>query len=296
MKKAIRVHILPLYRCDINYSYCLYHSIKNDKNTLDLVALDNKLSEISTKYDIVQINIAGGEISLLSDFYFEMLYNLCKIYCKKIQVFTSFFKVNKSLINSCEVINVLYNFLNPNKTVVSNIQAAVASDKIINLKAFDIYCNDDAIQMINHINSMKVKSFEIMPYIKSTEDYTFCENKIKEFLKNSNRMKFAFQNKLQLDKILQIDNYNVKNIFVLPNGKYGLQTFENNSFLFKEYDEIEEFSKNIEELEIFRDKICKNCTSKLQCMANYFLNLSYVGKSCCGFKDLVEDYKKGRQQ
>ena len=51
-------------------------------------------------------------------------------------------------------------------------------------------------------------------------------------------MKFAFQNKLQLDNVLPIDNYNTEKIFITPDGKYALQQFIDNKPDLLEFDNI----------------------------------------------------------
>ena len=104
-------------------------------------------------------------------------------------------------------------------------------------------------------------------------------------------MKFAFQNKLQLEGILNIDNYNIKTLYMTPNDKFAVQAFENNNFYLREMDNLDEINNYFIEMEKKRDKICRNCTSKLKCMANYFLNLDYNGPSCSGYKDLLTQYK-----
>ena len=110
MKKSIRVHIIPTYKSNQNDIYDFFNQFYKNDEILDLVWLNNTLDELDKKFIISKYEIEGGEISLLSDFYFELLYNLLKIHCKKIITTTNFINFNKGIINLSDIINVIYNF------------------------------------------------------------------------------------------------------------------------------------------------------------------------------------------
>lgn len=295
MKKDIKVIILPLYFSNAKYNLFEYN--KEEKTILDIFKLDSLLNELSINFNISQIDIIGGEISLLSDFYFDMLYNLIKTYNKKINVFTNFIETKKSIINNCNSLNVIHNFNEYSEEsykVFSNIKAAIKVNKIINLKSLDISCKNNQTKIIQILNDLKIKSFEIIPnHFYNSIDYNLFEMVLKQFLKRVNTMKFAFQNKLQLENILPIDNYNIQKIYITPEGKYGIQYFKDNKPKLFLIDNILKLNEKLTELEIFSNNSCKKCTSKLMCMANYFLNLNYTGESCSGFKNIIDEYKKG---
>lgn len=290
MKNTIKIIILPLY--ENNSTYSIFNYNNTNKSHLDIVKADKLLNELSLHFNISQIDILGGEISLLSDFYFTMLYNLLKVYNKKINVFTNFKKINKSIINNCNSINVIYNFNEDNKEVDNNILAANKINKIINIKALDISCLKNQNVIINKLNNLNIKSFEIIPnHFNNFKDYDLFERVVKTFLEKNSLMKFAFQNKLQLDNVLPIDNYNIQTVYIIPEGKYAIQYFNNNFPKLLMIDNILNLKEKLSELEIFSNNYCQNCTSKLICMANYFLNYDYTGISCSGFKRLIKDYK-----
>lgn len=300
MKQTIRLYVIPTYKNPYVDEYYLFD--QNNKNTLDVVWLDNALIELKNNYNILQTEICGGEITVLSDFYFNILFQLIKMNCNKIIVSTNFIDFNKSIINLCDIINVKYNFngYSKYKTIVyNNIKAAIAENKIINLKSLDISCKNNHKLIIEDLNRLKIKSWEIIPYHQSIYskaiplNYTEYEELIRKYLFSAKDMKFAFQNKLQLDEILPIDNYNIKNIYITPNNKFAITEFnKNNKFKFIEYDNLSNLQKKIEEMENLRDNFCYNCDSKLRCLANRLINLNYTGKSCSGFKDLIKYYNK----
>jgi len=301
MKSAIRLFIIPTFKVNYIYNYYEYKSKANEDKILDVVELDQKLAELQKIYDIAQIDITGGEPSLLSDFYFDMLFYLLKTYCKKVNVYTDFIKIHKSIINHCDIINVNFNFngySQKGQEVFNNIQTAVNNGKIINLKSLDISCDKNQIKIIKSLNDSGIKSWEIIPYHQSiytslkANDYSYTEDVIRYFLLSYKQMKFAFQNKLQMDSILPIDNYNTKIVYITPYSKYAIQEFnKNKQFQLLNLNNIEELQKKLEEMEKIRDNFCDKCDSKLLCLANRHLNLNYDGKSCSGFRNLIYFYR-----
>ena len=302
MKSKIRLEVLPLYRCNQKCNFCMFRNEHNNENTLSLAWLDENINQLKFYFDVIEIRLSGGEVSLLSELYFELLYYLCKSICKKISVETNLYKLHKSIVNYFDVITVGYNFNEYNvikKEVFENIKALVDSGKIINIKTLDISCFDDCDLVINRLNSLRIKSWEIIPYQKSLNncikecDYSFFENVISKYLRLSNKMNFAFQNKLQLDGVLDLDNYNTLTVYITPNNKFAIQNYDKkDNFSLLEVENIQELVKKCKEIENFKDKLCEKCTSKLKCMANRFLNLNYTGLSCCGCNRLINAYKK----
>lgn len=293
MKKSIRVHIIPTYKSNQNDIYNFFNQFIKNEKILDLVWLNDVLDELDKKFTITKYEIEGGEISLLSDFYFELLYNLLKIHCKKIITTTNFINFNKGIINYSDIINIIYNFNlhdTLNKQIFKNIKAATNSNKIINIKTTDISLKGDEIQNINILNNLNIKSWEIIPFYDE-KDYTIFENIVKNYLKYTKSMKFAFQNELQLKNILNLNNYETFDIYLLPEDKYGIKIFKNNKLILEMFNNIDDLYKKLIEMEILHDDFCKKCTSKIKCMSNYFFNHTYTGKSCSGFKNLITDFE-----
>lgn len=300
MKQSIRLYIIPTYKNSHAEDYYIFNA--KDENTLDIVWLDNALTELKNNYNILKTEICGGEITNLSDFYFNMLFHLIQINCNKIVVSTDFVDFNKSMINYCDIINVKYNFNGYSRAkdiVYNNIRAATAENKIINIKSLDISCKTNVRVIIEDLNKLKVKSWEIVPYHQSqyskikAMSYHEFEELIKKYLFFVKDMKFAFQNKLQLDEILPIDNYNVKNVYILPNNKFGLlDVDDNNKINVLEFNTLSDLQLKIREMEKLRDNFCNVCDSKLRCLANRLINLNYKDESCSGFKNLIKYYNK----
>lgn len=299
MKEDIRIVIIPTYKCNKNCKYCIYSNKLQKTEIADLFWIDSALNIISKTHNIIQISISGGEVSLLSDLYFTMLYNIAKIYCKKIMVETNFIKINPAIINNCNIINVGYNFddLKNKNLIFNNIRAAVNSGKVINVKSINTFIKDFPQKVIEQLNDLNIKSWEIIPLHSSVLDkinlttYKEYEETVEIYLKYVNQMNFAFQNKLQLNGILNLNNYNTHTVYLTPENKFGIGIFKDNLFYIQEEEFFDNILKKMIEIEKKSEKFCEKCTSKLHCMANYFLNLEYTGYSCSGFKELLNKCK-----
>lgn len=299
-RDSIRLCIIPTYQYTENDVCYMFNNKRNDKQILDSVWLDNALISLKCNYNILQTEIFIPDITVISDFYFTIIFHLIKSVCKKVLLTTNLIQFNKNIINCCDIINVNLNFnefLLHKDNVYNNIKSI--SNKVINVKSFDISCYKNQEKIIYDLNMLGIKSWEIVPYhayINSrlkTTDYSHFESLIKNYLFLTKKMNFAFQNKLQLDEVLCIDNYNVQTIYITPYNNFGVLDFtKNNEFQILEYDSVEKLQKKLTEMEKSRDIFCHYCDSKLRCLANRYQNLNYEGKSCSGFKDLIEFYNK----
>lgn len=302
MKDDINLIILPLYRNKEDYSYLPFYNLSDDKSTLDLTILENLLSKLNNKFNINKISIEGGEISELSDIYFSLLFNLLKIYNKKIQVTTDFIKFNESLINGADIIDVRYNFNNfshHTDILKKNIKAATTSGKVINVKSLDISVNKNELENIVILNKLGIKSWKIIPYIKTKYnnfekevDYTFYEKVVTKYLKLTDYMQFSFINKLELENVIENNNFPIKNVYITPSGKYGIGTFnDKNEFYIEEFDDIDSLEIYFRKIQNEHILVCKECKYKTDCLVDKYFNPHYKGKSCSGFKDLIKSNK-----
>lgn len=301
MKDDIKLVILPLYRNSNNYPYYLFNSLRSDQNTLDLAWLEENLPILYFKFNILNISIEGGEISELSDFYFDLLFRLLKIDSTNVTVCTDFVKYNKSLIDGADIIKVNYNFNSyseDSNIVFQNVKAAASTGKIINLESLDISVEDNKLEIITKLNKLGIKTWKINPYQKSVYNqlpslgYSFYENIVKDYLKLSDYMEFSFLNKLELENIIQTNNFPVKTVYITPENKFALGTFDaTNSFYLKEYDDIEELEKYLEKAQSKQILLCKDCEYKMTCLADRYFNPNYLGNSCSGHKNLIKQNK-----
>ena len=302
MKDTLKLVILPLYRIENEYSFLPYSFLSNSKNTLNLEWLEANLSELDYKFDITSISIEGGEISLLSDIYFDLLFNLLKIYNKKISVLTDFVKFNRSLINNADIINVIYNFNHNLDIVNKNIKAAVATGKIINIQSIDIFLQDNFYEKITTLNRLKIKSWKIIPYQKTklnnieNYDLKIYEEVLINYRKLKDQMQFSYLNDLELEGIIKTNNFPINVVYITPNNKFGLGKIDkNNCFYIEEYETINELEKNLKKYQNEQILICDKCKYKQDCLAERYFNPDLITSTDCnGHKQLLKIEKKGK--
>ena len=299
MKADINLVILPTYKCNQNCPYCLFGHLKEQQTVLDLTVFEELLSKIYLKFNVLQTSIEGGEISELSDFYFDVFFRLLKLYSKKIIISTNFINFHKSLINNADVIEVGYNFNHystEGKTVKENIKAATSSGKIVTIKSLDISVNDDRLEIVTELNRLGIKSWEIIPYQKTKytqlefPGYKFFEDIVSSYLKLSSYMKFSFINKLKIEGTIKSPSFPVETVYLTPTGKFGLGKYdENNNFFIEEYENLDELEKNLENQQNKHILLCSECKYKTKCLADRYFNPNQVKKLyCCGYKNLLK--------
>jgi len=297
MKDNVNIVILPLYRNKESSPYDLFNCYKDNPNTLDLSYLEHSLLKLSSLYSFNNVSIEGGEISELSDLYFDLLFNLVKLYTNKVIIHTNFIEYNPSLINRVDIINVNLNFDKYQTkpiTVKNNIKAAVEIGKIVNVNSLDIRLGDNELENIVTLNRLGIKSWKITPYHQSgdnpkQESYAEFEKKVKTYIDLAHYMHFSFINKLELEGVINNHNFPVRTIYITPNNKFGVGSFDEESkFSIVEFDDLDSLEKFLKNQQ--RDQIlaCEGCNYHMNCLADRFFNPHYVGKSCSGFKDLIK--------
>lgn len=299
MKNSVNLVILPTYKCSQNCPYCLFGHLKDSSKTLDLVWLEENLSKIFFKFSVIETSVEGGEISELSDFYFDVFFKLLKLYTKKLNVCTNFVNFHKSLIDNADIIEVGYNFnqySSDSKRVKDNIKAATSSGKVVIVKSLDISVNDNRLEILAELNKLGIKAWEIIPYQKTKytqldfPGYGFFEKIVKDYLKLSSCMEFSFLNKLKIEGIIKPETFPLKTVYITPNCKFGLGKFDSeNNFYIEEYETIEDLEKNLEIQQNEQILLCDKCKYKARCLANRYFNPNTVTKiECSGYKGLLK--------
>lgn len=292
MKEYLNIVILPTFLNRSEYTYELFGHLASNNQVLDIVVLEKLLSSIESKFKINRFSIEGGDITLLSDIYFELLFKLLKTYNKKISVVSQFVGYNSALINNADIIEVIYNFQNNEICKIENIKAAVATGKIINIQSYDRFLDNHELGNVDILNNLGIKTWKILPcYTTKYSDisfkgYGFFEAIIQKYLPLSQYMKFSFYNKLQLDGVIK--NNNIRTVYITPSGKFGIGIFNNNQFELIETDSLTELENLLKKQNDESILYCKNCKYKQQCLADRYFNYSYQGESCCGFKNLIK--------
>lgn len=295
MKETINLIILPLYRTENEYSFSVFNNLDNLHNTLSLEWLEENLSYLSRHFEISKISIEGGEISLLSDIYFDLLFRLLGTYNKKISITTDFMKFNRSLIDNADVINVLYNFNHNSEIVFKNIKAAISTGKVITIKSLDIFVQDNALDKISTLNRLKIKSWKIIPYqktrsqIENTRIISYSDV-INKYINQVDYMQFSFLNKLELEGIIKLNNFPINTVYITPNNKFGLGCIDNQGYFFiEEFEDLIELEKKLKSYQSQQILLCEGCKYQSECLADRYFDKNILTKTTCsGYKDLIK--------
>jgi MoaA/NifB/PqqE/SkfB family radical SAM enzyme len=111
--ESIYLTICPTYNCNLNCNFC-YLTNLDKKQLLDLNKLNNQLNEISKFYYINEIDVYGGEITILPNRYINELFDICFKYVKEVNIVTNLTKIIPIFYNNRTVINVGWDYIYKN--------------------------------------------------------------------------------------------------------------------------------------------------------------------------------------
>jgi organic radical activating enzyme len=113
------MNIIPTYKCNFNCPFC-YTKKLSDKELLDLNWLKNQLNKIP---DINNIDILGGELSILPIDYQKQLIDICteKLNGKKPQMITNLKIVTPFIYQIDPVVSYDINLRQDSEIVLSNL-------------------------------------------------------------------------------------------------------------------------------------------------------------------------------
>lgn len=278
----IQISINPTYKCNLNCPFCY---LKHTQKVMELNKLENKLSEISSQYDIESIDLYGGEICLLPDDYLMKLILLCKKYVNIIGVITNYTIDKKWLFDRNDIdlsVSWDYVFRDRNDEVLERIKNTKRELGII-LTSPELY--DKKYEVIDILNKLEGNYYiDIKPCMPSENNQCKCDlKKYQEFvLFMISNSKHKVLNQYYLDN--PPNNLKTPHIFINPDCEVQKLKFNNNGEYFETTSDY-----NIE----LNDK-CKSCKYFDYCQTEHD---SYLddGYDCLGMKKLIEinNKKKG---
>lgn len=239
-----------------------YHEKLQTDNILSLLSIEYLLNNLIKTYYINSITIDGGEISTLSDFYFDFLFKLLKLYTKQIKVYTDFLFVNKSLLNNTDIINIKYSkhLEKFQEKIDNNIKIASNINQNLNIKLLDTDINFNIYNFILKLNQLKIKSLEIIDTKFINKNTISCKENIIRFLSYKKDMEFGFINYNIIKKITPNDIFLPK-LYLLPDNTLSFdktidkdifnEFISTNKYDLTSYDDIYKKFKNKPSLYIF---------------------------------------------
>lgn len=304
LKPNLHLSIMPTYKCNFHCGYCYLGDLTTTNTILDLDKLSTKLEELNNNYNIDNVCIYGGEVSLLGRDYLNDLVKLLNGY--NISLVTNL--SNDWIIDFCLLndirLCVSLNEERPyyNETIcklkklkhVKNISLSVVilpsliTDEQIE-KAFDLYeeLGFEILFIPYHPSIHSKQTINIKPHM--------FEESLQKLLKENNKRNnpIIISNEI----ILNDDKYeptNNKFLFINPNGEYSSVKYDDKGIeefiIFKNLDEYNNYCKK--EIKMYYEN-CNGCQFYGKCKAEHLIFNGY-DESCSGLYKLLSQYSNDK--
>lgn len=306
------VSINPVYKCNLRCDFCyLTTSQLSDSTLLNLDDLDAKLLEISQYKQITQVDVYGGEITLLDEQYIIDMFNIIgKYYSGDISVITNLTQVPDWLNELNVDVSVSWDYIaRPSsfEKVLENMVSLTRPFHILTLVSKSmIEWDDETLQHNINICDMlnNVKTVELKPYSSnqsnqddiSFKDYErFVQRWIELSPAESRQYEFVTENKIIEVLAGQGHAWSDDHIYITPNGSLAVLDFDkhDNEQFIELYDWFDYLKWVMEEyVTVTTNKFCGYCEFRGGCLSEHLRTvLDYDANSCSGFKGLLEWYR-----
>ena len=208
------VSIFPMYMCNLKCPFCY---LKGTVCSDILNATD--LEFILSKINVHQINIYGGEVTLLEEHYINNLLDICSNYTKSISINSNYtFNKIPNWINRVSLGTSIDFSCRPVNKIINNGRNIY---KVFNKKTNILFTDPNNIAYIDRIQEIVdenwVHSFRILPCVKTKN------NKVVLNFKNTENLiyKYYYHNKY--------DRINVKEecVFISPKAELLYIAYDN---------------------------------------------------------------------
>lgn len=278
------MNIYPSYKCNISCSFCGIHKLKG--KTIDL----NWIYEQLLEHPILRsnINILGGEPSILPERYQEDLINICiELSGEKPYYITNLYKISPFL-RKCKPI-ISYDFNLREYNCLNNILTLDFPFAISTILTSYLVNDVGYLKYLKFINSLKLcYRADLDIYYKSKNcsiDYTPDNDKLLEFIsKIMDHPKVNLAPYSAMKNNIDSSFMNISDYFaLLPDNLYGVRMdYSNGPYAkFKTFEEAIEFFNNR-----IQNKLCNNCEFIKTCWYPCSDNI------CRGNKDMLTLFKR----
>ena len=90
-------------------------------------------------------------------------------------------------------------------------------------------------------------------------------------------MQFSFQNKLELEGIINNNNFPINTVYITPNSKFGLGKIDDFGYFYiEEFEDINELEKNLKKAQSQQILLCEGCKYQSNCLADRYFNKEYL--------------------
>lgn len=300
----MNLSINPWYYCNFRCHFCyLTPEQLGDKKLLDLERLNEMLSEVLIYDSIDHVDLYGGEIALLPDYYLEELKLCLESYgVDSVNINTNLSAINEAMFDPYYHISVSYDFTvrEQHDKVWRNMALLPVQFSVLML-ASDLLITEDVDNMIQQFNLLpNLTSVEIKPYSEnqsnslnvSFKDY---EEFVKQWITSPVEKKFDFINEYLIEDVLDKkgNSFSDDHVYITPSGRWAVLEFDlNDKEYFLEYDTFDQYLvwTRLEKERVANNKFCNSCEYYGHCLSEHLREVKDLDNSCNGFKLLIDWY------
>lgn len=296
--------IQPTFLCNFNCNYCYLGNLRNYANILNLRVLERRIEEILNKYQIRNINLYGGEISLLKPSYLEELVAICSRIGIKPTVITNL--SNDWIIDFCEErslpLSISLNEERPyyKETLEKIKKLRNKGNKNLSVVVLPSMLDKDYSGLMSFYEKLGLDVFFIQyhPSVHSCKSgvvYDININHFSNFLKGiiSEKHRKDYEIKIINEDILNNKDYNPLMsgfLFITPFGQYSTILYQNGIERYEYFNSLEEWEEccKKEYREYFLK--CNLCEYFGKCKAEHLEVIDK--KECSGLYELQKWYEE----
>lgn len=300
-KPEITLSINPSYFCNNRCSFCYLNKKQlSDQTRLPLPDLLTKINQVKKHYDIVHIDLYGGEPSLLPSAYFYGIETIGRyLGLKSINVVTNLIVKGEFLNNPYFDISVSYDMeYRPKHALTEKNMLSMERSFSVLMCLSSHYKNRSPMEILDRIMDFrKVHSLEIKPYsTNQANQQNISDLEYEEFIKNlivySELYDINLINKTQLQRILKGEghSYSDDHLYITPTGEFAVLDFDiEGREYFKPIHSIEQYQAwtVLEKERVDKDPLCKNCSYKGKCLSEHLRPNKKNAESCSGYINLI---------
>ena len=295
-KDPITIDIIATYQCNYQCDYCFLGKYRNRREVIPPEIISKKLHEISKLKMIREINLYGGEISLLHINYIDEVISILSDYVKP-NIIT-----NLSNWNFLEYLN------KKNVTISTSLNDERMNNHFLENKLYQTDCSNLSILQVvtptllkEDMNILMTRLYLIdslfsflrySPSLNSNIRYHITNRAYADFIKKViQSFPGRTTNEEELLKCLtgEYDPRMRSHIFLNPEGHWMSVQFDNDLEYFKEYQNLNEWK-----IDCFREEVeyftrCSNCKYFGRCYSEH-IKVSQDHDECCGLYSLLSWY------